>query len=77
MRVRDMSSSNRSRDSYTQGTANTPAAPTGAGPEPFATWSDRMQRARGRHSAITRNLNTWSNYKNWAERVKTDWPEGD
>ena len=37
---------------------------------------ERMQRARGRHAAITRNLYTWSNYKNWAERAKSDWDEG-
>jgi hypothetical protein len=24
-----------------------------------------------RHDAITRNLNTWSNYKNWAERMRS------
>jgi hypothetical protein len=29
-----------------------------------------MQRARTRHAAITKNLYTWSNYKNWADRMK-------
>jgi hypothetical protein len=29
-----------------------------------------MQRARARHAAITKNLYTWSNYKNWADRMK-------
>ena len=38
--------------------------------EPFPDWLDRMQRARARHSAITRNLNTWSSYKNWADRMR-------
>ena len=42
-----------------------------AGPtEPFPDWMDRMQRARARHAAITRNLNTWSSYKNWADRMR-------
>lgn len=50
---------------------------TPATSEPYANWSERMQRARGRHSAITRNLYTWSSYKNWAERVKTDWDSGE
>lgn len=49
------------------------ATPTPAGGSDFADWADRMQRARGRHAAITRNLYTWSSYKNWAERVKSDW----
>lgn len=49
---------------------------TPATSEPYSNWSERMQRARGRHSAITRNLYTWSSYKNWAERVKNDWDEG-
>jgi hypothetical protein len=34
-----------------------------------------MQRARARHAAITRNLYTWSNYKNWADRMKDSWEE--
>lgn len=53
----------------------------GATPTPtdsdFVNWSERMQRARGRHAAITRNLYTWSSYKNWAERVKSDWDSGE
>ena len=38
--------------------------------EPYPEWLDRVQRARGRHAAITRNLNTWSSYKNWADRMR-------
>lgn len=41
----------------------------------FPNWIDRVQNVRARHDAITRNLNTWSNYKNWAERVRTAWSE--
>ena len=29
-----------------------------------------MQRARARHAAITKNLYTWSNYKNWADKMR-------
>ena len=47
------------------------AAPSGA--EAYARWLENMQRTRTRHSAITRNLYTWSNYKNWAEKVRHDW----
>jgi len=36
----------------------------------YATWLDRMQRARARHAAITKNLYTWSNYKSWADKMK-------
>jgi hypothetical protein len=36
-----------------------------------------MQRARARHAAITKNLHTWSNYKNWADQVKGSWEEED
>ncbi len=42
---------------------------------PFPNWFDRMQNVRARHEAITRNLNTWSNYKHWAERMRTTWSE--
>ena len=41
----------------------------------YATWLDRMQRARARHAAITKNLYTWSNYKNWADKMKDSWEE--
>ncbi len=44
-------------------------------PTPFPNWLERMQNVRARHDAITRNLNTWSNYKNWAERMRTNWSE--
>jgi hypothetical protein len=49
-----------------------------AGPaEPYPDWLDRMQRARARHAAITRNLNTWSSYKSWADRMRESWDEDD
>ena len=31
--------------------------------ELYADWAARMQRGRGRHAAINRNLNSWANYK--------------
>ena len=54
-----------------------PAGPAGAVPpgSPYVNWADRMQRTRGRHAAITRNLYTWSSYKNWTEKVKDTWQE--
>lgn len=47
----------------------------GANAGPYANWADRMQRTRGRHAAITRNLYTWSSYKNWTEKVKDSWQD--
>jgi len=71
-----MSSSDRGRgDPVPARSDATPAAKPSA-PVPskegdaYATWLDRMQRARARHAAITKNLYTWSNYKNWADRMK-------
>lgn len=69
-----MKSSDVNRDEIPVAAGATPAP---AANEPYANWAERMQRARGRHAAITRNLYTWSNYKNWAERAKTDWDGGD
>ncbi|MGH8299019.1 MAG: hypothetical protein ACRES6_07015 [Steroidobacteraceae bacterium] len=43
--------------------------------EPYPDWLDRMQHARARHAAITRNLNTWSSYKSWADRMRESWAE--
>ncbi len=42
---------------------------------PYANWLERMQRTRGRHAAITRELYTWSSYKSWADRVRESWDE--
>jgi hypothetical protein len=41
--------------------------------ELYAEWAARVQRGRGRHAAISRNLNTWSNYKNWSDKVRQTW----
>jgi hypothetical protein len=73
-----MSSSDRGRNDGTpvRPDATSAAKPAAAGGVPvkdgdaYATWLDRMQRARARHAAITKNLYTWSNYKNWADRMK-------
>jgi hypothetical protein len=44
-------------------------------------WLDRAhaanvpasQPANSRHAAITRSLNSWSNYKNWTDKVRSNW----
>jgi hypothetical protein len=69
-----MGSSDRGRDDA-PGTHHDPTAtskPTG-GADAYANWLERMQRARARQAAITRNLYTWSNYKNWADQVRDSW----
>ena len=56
-----MSSSDRGRDDAT-GTQRDPAVPADSpapGTDAYANWLDRMQRARARQAAITRNLYTW------------------
>ena len=67
-----MSSTDRGRGNA-PGKQNDPPASGTAAPnpaEPYPDWLDRVQRARGRHAANTRNLNTWSSYKNWADRMR-------
>ena len=74
-----MSSSDRGRDG-TPGAQREPANATGTGNgggDAYANWLDRMQRARARQAAITRNLYTWSNYKNWADQVRDSWQATD
>ena len=44
--------------------------------DPYSSWLDRMQRARARHAAITKNLYSWSNYKSWADKMRDSW-DGD
>ena len=73
-----MSSSDRGRDEPPGTPRETPPSPTGpGGADAYANWLDRMQRARARQAAITRNLYTWSNYKSWAEQVRTSWDASD
>ena len=70
-----MSSNDRGRGE-TSGAHSDPAAPANSptgGADAYANWLDRMQRARARQAAITRNLYTWSNYKNWADQVRDSW----
>jgi hypothetical protein len=69
-----MSSSDRGRGETPGAQRDTPSSgnPTG-GPDAYANWLDRMQRARARQAAITRNLYTWSNYKSWADQVRDSW----
>ena len=53
----------------------------GAQRDPQRNWLDRahpsspstQQPASSRHAAITRSLNSWSNYKSWTDKVKSSW----
>jgi hypothetical protein len=73
-----MSSSDRGRDEPPGTPRETPPSPNGpGGADAYANWLDRMQRARARQAAITRNLYTWSNYKSWAEQVRGSWDATD
>src|ERR1700752_2251210 len=74
-----MSSSDRGRGDMPGSRPDlTPPAKT-PGPadaaDPYANWLDRMQRARARHAAITKNLYTWSNYKSWADKMRDNWED--
>ncbi|HVY82048.1 MAG TPA: hypothetical protein VG994_13750 [Steroidobacteraceae bacterium] len=75
-----MSSSDRGRNDPPSTARGDTASSVGKPSTPkdsdaYATWLDRMQRARARHAAITKNLYTWSNYKNWADKMKDSWEE--
>jgi|SRR5215469_8292451 len=72
VKVLSMSSTDRGRGNVPGKQKEPPSSGPAAGgaTEPYPDWLDRMQRARARHAAITRNLNTWSSYKNWADRMR-------
>jgi hypothetical protein len=44
--------------------------------DPYESWIEKMQRGRGRHSAITRNLNNFASYKTWADKMKGSFDDG-
>lgn len=76
VKVLFMSSTDRGRSAPGKQKEPLSSGPAGADPaEPYPEWLDRVQRARGRHAAITRNLNTWSSYKNWADRMRESWED--
>ena len=72
-----MSSTDRARGSESANQQKEPPAnrPAADAAEPYPEWLDRMQRARARHAAITRNLNSWSSYKSWADRMRESFDE--
>jgi hypothetical protein len=67
--------SKQPKDSPTNSALNA-QPPVGASAEAYARWLEHMQRTRGRHAAITRNLYTWTNYKSWADKVKNSFEPG-
>jgi hypothetical protein len=45
----------------------------GAPRDPQRNWLDRSTPSNPRHAAITRSLNSWSNYKSWTDKVRNSW----
>lgn len=41
----------------------------------YASLLNRGQKPNGRHAAITKSLYTWSNYKSWADKVRSSWDD--
>jgi hypothetical protein len=37
------------------------------------TWLEGAPATNPRHAAITRSLYSWSNYKNWTDKVRHGW----
>jgi len=51
-----------------------PRVVTGA-VKPAAAVPKNADKTSGRHAAITNNLNHWSSYKNWVEKIRGTWEE--
>jgi hypothetical protein len=43
--------------------------------KPAATVPKNADKTSGRHAAITNNLNNWSSYKSWVEKIRGTWDE--
>jgi hypothetical protein len=41
--------------------------------EVYAEWLARRERGRGRQATLSRNLNTLTSYRTWADKVKGNW----
>jgi hypothetical protein len=51
-----------------------PRVETGA-LKPASAMPKNADKTSGRHAAITNNLNDWSSYKNWVEKMRGTWDE--
>jgi len=51
-----------------------PRVGTGA-VKPATTVPKNADNTSGRHAAITNNLNDWSSYKKWVEKIRGTWEE--
>jgi hypothetical protein len=49
-----------------------PQRRAGDNPDGYPGWLARKGNAN-RHAAITKNLYNWNNYKNWAEKARSEW----
>jgi hypothetical protein len=43
--------------------------------KPAAAGPKNADKASGRHAAIINNLNNWSSYKSWVEKIRGTWEE--
>jgi hypothetical protein len=43
--------------------------------KPAAVVPKNADKTSGRHAAITNNLNNWSSYKSWVEKIRGTWVE--
>jgi hypothetical protein len=55
-----------------------PAVRAGTPRDPQRGWLERAQPpalppSNPRHAAITRSLYSWSNYKSWTDKVRSNW----
>lgn len=51
-----------------------PRVDTGA-VKPAVAVPEHADKTSGRHAVITENLNTWSSYKSWVQRIRGTWEE--
>jgi hypothetical protein len=54
-------------------TGETGGARARAGGRETHNWLERAQPSNPRHAAITRSLYSWSNYKSWTDKVRSNW----
>jgi hypothetical protein len=58
------------------GETSGPVVRAGVPRDPQRNWHPTTQPpapANSRHAAITRSLNSWSNYKSWTDKVRSNW----
>jgi hypothetical protein len=74
-KVDELTATGRHRAWTGETTGTVVRAGTSPAKDPQRNWLERGSQtsSNSRHAAITGSLNSWSNYKSWTDKVRSNW----